>query len=160
MIRRRLIFFCGVSISPGLCGGFDGVLGRYLIKIIYSLVFTFLLKVVAGSHAKAWWLCEKGHEWEAQIKSRVKQGVGCPYCSNKHCLKGYNDLASRFPDLLAEWDWKKNVDIKPDEIVYGSGKKVWWKCSAGHSWKAPIYRRVRGRGCPICRHEHMKSDNW
>lgn len=136
------------------------MLGRYLIKIIYSLVFTFLLKVVAGSHAKAWWLCEKGHEWEVQIKSRVKQGAGCPYCSNKHCLKGYYDLASRYPDLLAEWDWKKNVDIKPDEIVYGSGKKVWWKCSAGHSWKAPIYRRVQGRGCPICRHEHMKSDNW
>lgn len=116
-------------------------------------------EVVAGSHAKAWWLCEKGHEWEAQIKSRVKQGVGCPYCSNKRCLKGYNDLASRYPDLLAEWDWEKNVDLKPDEIVCGSGKKAWWKCSEGHSWQAPIYRRAEGRGCPICRHEHRKSDS-
>lgn len=31
MIRRRLIFFCGVSISLGLCGGFDGVLRLFFI---------------------------------------------------------------------------------------------------------------------------------
>ena len=61
-------------------------------------------EVIAGSHAKAWWFCGKGHEWEAQIKSRVQQGVGCPYCANKRCLKGYNDFASQYPDLLAEWD--------------------------------------------------------
>lgn len=31
MIRRRLIFFCGVSISLGPCGGFDGVLRLFFI---------------------------------------------------------------------------------------------------------------------------------
>lgn len=34
MIRRRLIFFCGVSISLGPCGGFDGVLRHFFIILI------------------------------------------------------------------------------------------------------------------------------
>ena len=34
--------------------------------------------VVPGSHKKVWWICKKGHEWEAQIRSRVYGG--CPYC--------------------------------------------------------------------------------
>jgi len=36
--------------------------------------------VVPGSGKKAWWLCDKGHEWEAAIRSR-NSGNRCPYCS-------------------------------------------------------------------------------
>ena len=32
-----------------------------------------------GSGKKVWWICEKGHEWQAYIKHR-SNGVGCPYC--------------------------------------------------------------------------------
>lgn len=39
--------------------------------------------VTAGSSRKAWWICEKGHEWEAVISSRVS-GRGCPYCNYEH----------------------------------------------------------------------------
>ncbi len=35
--------------------------------------------VSAGSKKKVWWICEKGHEWEAVIYSR-KRGTGCPIC--------------------------------------------------------------------------------
>lgn len=36
--------------------------------------------VTAGSKQKVWWVCEKGHEWEAYVYSR-KAGNGCPICS-------------------------------------------------------------------------------
>ncbi|MBQ4587207.1 MAG: zinc-ribbon domain-containing protein, partial [Clostridia bacterium] len=36
----------------------------------------------ANSHKKAWWKCDKGHEWQARIASRNK-GSGCPYCSGR-----------------------------------------------------------------------------
>ena len=29
--------------------------------------------------------------------------------------------------LLAEWDWERNVDIAPSDLTLGSNKKVWWK---------------------------------
>jgi len=35
--------------------------------------------VIAGSSKKAWWICKKGHEWEAVIANRNK-GIGCPKC--------------------------------------------------------------------------------
>lgn len=35
--------------------------------------------VMSGSNKKAWWICEKGHEWEAVISSR-NGGCGCKEC--------------------------------------------------------------------------------
>ena len=34
-----------------------------------------------GSSYRAHWKCQHGHEWQAIIKSRVKQGNGCPVCA-------------------------------------------------------------------------------
>ena len=35
-----------------------------------------------ASNKKIWWVCNKGHEWQATINNR-NNGTGCPYCSNK-----------------------------------------------------------------------------
>lgn len=37
------------------------------------------------SNKKAWWICSKGHEWQAVISSRAA-GSGCPYCSGQRHL--------------------------------------------------------------------------
>ena len=108
-------------------------------------------KVLSGSSKKVWWKCDKGHEWEAVISSRV-QGVGCPFCSNKRVLKNYNDLASLYPKIAEDWDYEKNGTLRPDNVVYGSNKRVWWKCKkCDHSWATAIYlRTIKGTKCPKC----------
>ena len=53
-------------------------------------------EVSIGSHKKVIWRCEKGHEWEAAVKSRTINKTGCPYCSHNKVLAGFNDLASAF----------------------------------------------------------------
>ena len=35
-----------------------------------------------GNNKKAWWKCNKGHEWQARIADRNK-GIGCPFCSSE-----------------------------------------------------------------------------
>jgi DNA-directed RNA polymerase subunit RPC12/RpoP len=105
-------------------------------------------KVKPGSQQKIWWLCDKGHEWEASVVNRVK-GRGCPICANKVVVKGINDLDSLNPDLAKEWNFKKN-SIKPDEVSIKSNKKIWWICAEGHDWKTTINHRSNGTGCPIC----------
>ena len=105
--------------------------------------------VTPGSNKKAWWKCSKGHEWEAVISSR-SSGVSCPVCANKMILIGYNDLATNRPELAKEWNFEKNGDLKPTMVTPGSNKKVWWKCSKGHEWKAFIANRSKGIGCPYC----------
>ena len=47
--------------------------------------------VTKGSNKKVWWMCSKGHEWQACICHRSK-GAGCPYCcqynSHRHMRRG------------------------------------------------------------------------
>ena len=100
------------------------------------------------SKRKVWWKCKEGHEWLSSMNNRQKK-VGCPYCSGKLPIVGLTDLETTNPELLKEWDYSKNI-ITPKEIKAGSGTKVWWKCSLGHSWSASPNHRTKGRGCPIC----------
>ncbi len=102
-----------------------------------------------GSKEKVWWKCEKGHEWQASVSNRTR-GTGCPYCSGRQAIIGYNDLMTTHPDLAKEWSYEKNGDLKPDMVSANSGKKVWWKCKEGHEWQASIDNRARGTGCPFC----------
>lgn len=106
-------------------------------------------QVTKGSTKKAWWKCEKGHEWEASIASRAR-GLGCPFCSNKKVLSGFNDLATSNPKLAEEWHPTKNGEVLPSDVTAGSGKSVWWRCDNGHEWQSTIVSRVRGNGCPYC----------
>ena len=62
-----------------------------------------------GSHKKVWWKCIKSHEWQASIADRNNR-QGCPYCSSKRVLKGYNDLLTINPTLAYEWNYKKIMD--------------------------------------------------
>ena len=39
-------------------------------------------KLTLGSDQKPWWKCSNGHEWEAQIRARVR-GNGCPECAKE-----------------------------------------------------------------------------
>lgn len=111
---------------------------------------------MAGSHKKVWWKCFKGHEWQANIYSRVS-GIGCPYCSGRYVIKGENDFKKTHPELMKEWNYERNKDISPDEILSAVNKKVWWKCSKGHEWQASINNRHKGTGCPICSSEIQTS---
>ncbi|MCR5812451.1 MAG: zinc-ribbon domain-containing protein [Lachnospiraceae bacterium] len=97
------------------------------------------------------WKCEKGHEWPATIHSmsRIRTTNGCPYCYGRLPIKGETDLATLRPELVAEWDWKKN---RKDPSQYGvfANKKVLWICPRGHSYPAFINNRAKGDGCPLC----------
>jgi len=42
--------------------------------------------------------------------------------------------------------------LTPQMVPPGSSKKVWWKCSDGHEWKALVSSRTGPQkcGCPVC----------
>ena len=103
--------------------------------------------ITAGSGKKVEWRCRIGHSYSASVSHRSNMKSGCPFCSGKKVLKGFNDLASRFPKLAIEaygWD--------PSEITFGSGKKVMWKCPTGHLYQASVGNRsaAKSTGCPVC----------
>ena len=109
-----------------------------------------------NSHKKVWWKCQKGHEWQVTISHRTN-GSGCPYCAGQKVIKGHNDLQTSNPTLAQEWNYKKNKDLTPEDVMPNSNKKVWWKCQKGHEWQTSIANRNYGYGCPICNSERHTS---
>lgn len=106
--------------------------------------------IAVSSNKKVWWECKYGHEWETSPNAR-RNGQGCPFCSNHKVLKGFNDLATSHPELVLEWNEKKNNGLTPYMVTSGSGKRVWWLCKkCGLEWQAAIKDRTRGSGCPHC----------
>lgn len=104
---------------------------------------------------KVWWICSKGHEWEAYINNRTKRNDGCPYCSGRYATEE-NCLLTLYPELASEWHPTKNGDLSPRNIMPNSNKKVWWICSQNHKheWQSVVGSRIRSksdsRGCPFC----------
>lgn len=130
-----------VNKAPDIAEEWDNELNKGLCPEAFSI----------GSSKKVWWKCKKcGNSYETPISRRTSgQKSGCPYCANKSIIVGFNDLATTNPELAKEWDDEKNGSLTPQEVAYGSSKKVWWKCELGHSWEAAIYSR-KECGCPVC----------
>ena len=60
-----------------------------------------------------------------------------------------NSLAEVHPELVSEWS-EKNLPLTPDDITFGSNKKVWWRGACGHEWQTSVKARSNGEKCPIC----------
>jgi hypothetical protein len=101
------------------------------------------------------WKCQKGHIYKAQLQDRTRlkrygktliQGAGCPYCSNKKVLKGFNDLKTTHPELT-----KEIILGNPETVTAGSEQIFTWTCIESHHYKANVYHKT-GKGiiCPIC----------
>lgn len=106
--------------------------------------------VLPGSEKKVWWRCGLGHVWRATIHSRT-DGCGCPVCANRAVAPGVNDLASQFPKLAQEWHPTKNGALTPQEVTFGTKRKVWWRCEKEHEWYVSVQSRtLDGTGCPVC----------
>ena len=100
-----------------------------------------------------------GHEWCTSLCNRTEwKMTGCPVCA---CFKGAEkarktNIANRGcisdAQLLEEWDYEKNGDLKPEDFTINSTRIVWWKCSkCGYSFQKKIQNRVANhKGCPVC----------
>lgn len=72
-------------------------------------------------------------------------------------IKGVNDLKTIRPDIAAQWHPYRNGNLKPEDVLYSSAKKVWWllpyddPITGKHfdfEWEATIANRTNGAGCP------------
>lgn len=109
-------------------------------------------RVSPYSNRKVWWVCEKGHSWQAAVAARTYKKSGCPYCTGKKVLAGFNDLATLYPLVAAQWHPALNGALTPDQVTAGSRREVWWECPEGHVWKARVHSRTGKQkcGCPVC----------
>ena len=82
---------------------------------------------------------------------------GCPCCRNRVTVPCINDIVTKYPKLLLDWDYDKNVGLDPHKITI-AGRRAWWKCHVcGHEWNSLIASRAKGTGCPQCAIERRKQ---
>ena len=105
--------------------------------------------VFRGVAQKFWWRDLLGHEWQASANER-SNGSNCPFCSGQRILVGFNDLATRNPELASEWHPELNGERTPQMVTLMNGTKAWWRDSFGHEWEGVISSRSVGTGCPVC----------
>ena len=114
--------------------------------------------VSRGSNLCVFWKCTEGynHTFKSKIADVVVRKHRCSICMGKTVLQGFNDFATKRPELLPEWDYEKNSEIglSPNKIVYGTQKKAWWKCPNNdilqHSYFSRIGDKKVGKGCRYC----------
>lgn len=151
--NRRKKFGCPYCSGHRVWPGFNdiGTTHPHLLEEWdYKKNFNKPTEVSKGSYYEAWWIGRNcGHKYQMKVSLRVL-GCECPYCSNKRVLKGYNDLATTQPEWLNIFDYQKNT-LLPEEVVAGTAKSIWWKCSNGHSFKKSGNRMLKSGRCPYCK---------
>lgn len=103
-----------------------------------------------SSSAEVYWVCRKQkepHSYLLRIDHRIRE-VGCPYCSGKKVLIGFNDLGTTHPHLINEWVDERAIDT----ITAGSHYEAKWKCPEGHVYQLRVNARTRKyeQGCSYC----------
>lgn len=108
--------------------------------------------VKAGSGLRVWWRCDDGHDFPAYIYYRCEQKKRtCPVDSGRWFVEGVNDLATKEPELVTDWDSTLN-GIEPYQALRTS--HTWsWTCRNGHTQRATVADRRHAGGCTKCRLE-------
>lgn len=97
------------------------------------------------------WRCPVGHSFVRTPIRLVASGGRCNVCEGRVLLAGFNDLATKRPDLAAQWNQARNGTLTPDQVLAGSETKVWWVCPSGHEFERRISNRCRypKLTCPV-----------
>lgn len=101
-----------------------------------------------NAHIKLELICDVcGYEWKDTWNS-LKNGCGCPVCSNHKIIKGINDIATTNPELVCYF-----ADVE-DTFNYciGTNKRLNLKCNICGTTKKiqPINLTKYGFSCPKC----------
>ena len=69
-----------------------------------------------------------------------------------------NNIATKFPEIAAEWNYELNNGLTPEMFSYGADKPAWWTCKVcGNDYDMKIPNRtVNKMGCPYCSGKRIK----
>ena len=108
-------------------------------------------KIAKHSNKKVWWRCDvaRDHKWQASVN--LMGFAKClPILFGKKASSTSNLLLAA-PELAKEQDYQKNDKLRPEQVTKGSKRKIWWRCSQGHSYQANVNNRYsNGAGCKLC----------
>lgn len=89
------------------------------------------------------WRCPLGHAFTRTPVRLVGSDGRCQVCRGRRLLTGFNDLATKRPDVAAQWNYDRNGTLTPDQVIPGSERTVWWICPNGHTFLRTVANRCK-----------------
>lgn len=96
--------------------------------------------------------CDCGHIFESTVSNVFQSGsFGCPICSGRRVLKGFNDLWTTHPDIASRLKYKEDGH----KYSAGSNVKLSWVCPDCGNEKitTPNKMSVQKCFCSVCGHD-------
>ena len=107
--------------------------------------------------------CNYEWKWSVELWNKIRY---CPCCG----FDGTNDSIERNHSIIAQnpiitfrmanpkdaemWCYDLNGDMTPDNTLYASNKRAYFKCKRGHEFSSTIYKMTNSKGkpkgCPYC----------
>ena len=120
-------------------------------------------------HNKYWFKCDKCyHNFSSAISNITSNNRWCPYCSipcqkicnDEICDMCFNKSFASYKGKTLKgklkldcFNYEKNKNIKPREIIKHSHIKYWFKCDeCDHDFNLSIGNLIRNKWCPYCCH--------
>jgi|688.fasta_scaffold10917_14 very-short-patch-repair endonuclease len=115
-----------------------------------------------SSSKKFWFNCfECNHIFTCSL-SNVKKGRWCSYCANLKLCNDENcqicyEKSFQSQEKSKYWNYEKNENIKPRDILKTTYNKYWFNCDCGHTFNtAPLYITTNGNWCHYCCNPPLK----
>lgn len=117
-------------------------------------------EVIVKFGRKIRWKCHVcGHEWVNDVydRTRAPKPSGCVRCQKekitKHLrsekMKETGSFRQADPELARTWDYERNGDLTPDDLLPGTNGKYWFICpDCGRSYLSCLVRK--SALCPEC----------
>ena len=100
------------------------------------------------------WICPvSGGKWDSTINGRMRN-QSSPFVSSQKLLPGFNDIATRFPDLVPMYSTDNKIGL--DQIKSISYKDILiWECpKCGGRWERRLLSMVEKPRCLVCSKEY------
>jgi hypothetical protein len=110
------------------------------------------------SDHKFWWICSKGHSWEATIKNRTLRNSKCPKCYQNNLsknvisrqIKKLGSIAQKYPTVVPFWSYEENEGLCPSDVSASINNVYSWKCIRNHTFTRMLKTFLKNQDCPIC----------
>jgi carbonic anhydrase len=160
-IQKIMLASIKLQFSCGYCNDIILVPGENDLKSQFpELVWEYDLaenllqpyEVRINSTVPVYWKCEEyGHSYKASPRDRVYENKTCPICANIQVSKGFNDLYTHHTTVKAVWNYKKNGERNPTNVLYDINTRFYFICEKGHEWKEALQSAIANKfSCPYC----------
>lgn len=97
---------------------------------------------------RTWFECGKQHRWYVTPNNVLNTLYGCPYCSGRKTLAGFNDMWTTRPDLASMLTYPEDGY----KYTFASNKKAWFNCPDCGTPSLKIINNVamHNFGCQHC----------